>query len=64
MTEYELEIVQRAFDKSMTIGAPGISQTVRRAVIITATTRIRHQLNLPAPPLSTPVVVENVTRKD
>lgn len=52
MTEFELGIIQGAFDKSMTIGAPGISQTIRRAVIITATTRIRHQLNLPPPPLT------------
>lgn len=52
MTEYEIGILQGAFNKALFSGAPGISETVRQAIIAAATLRIRHQLNVPAPTIT------------
>lgn len=49
MNEYDLGIVQQAFDHTLSAGAPGLSETIRRALIAAAVLRIRGQLNLPAP---------------
>lgn len=48
MTEYELSVVRTAFEHALKVGAPGLSLTMQGAVVLNATIRLRHQLNVTA----------------
>jgi hypothetical protein len=52
MTEYELNCARQAFERALEVGAPGLSEVIRRAILNNATTKLRHQLNVPAKPLN------------
>jgi hypothetical protein len=47
MTEYELEAVGKAVERTLTLAAPGISQITRYAIVNRTLLRLRHQFNLP-----------------
>ncbi len=53
MTAEELDIVRGAFEGALKVGAPGLHEPARNAVMVTAMVRIRHQLKIepsePAP---------------
>ena len=51
MDEYGLQIAGGAFEHALKVGAPGLSEEMRRVIVNNATRRIRHQLNMPAPAL-------------
>ena len=52
MTEYELGVVRQAFERALVVGAVGLSVTMREVIVMNALNRLRHQLNLPRPPLT------------
>lgn len=51
MTEYELEAVGKAVERSLVLGAPGISQVTRGTIRSRVILRLRHEFNVPAPTL-------------
>lgn len=51
MTEHELDAVKKAVEQSLRVGAPGVSDVTRYAIANVVIRRLRHQFNVPAPPL-------------
>lgn len=51
MTEYELHCARQAFERAIEVGAPGLSEITRKAIAANASIKLRHQFNVPAPPL-------------
>lgn len=52
LSEHEIGLIQQAFAHSLEVGAPGLSELMRTAIVTSAMRRIRHQLNVPAPKLT------------
>ena len=52
MTEYELDIARRAFVHVLNMGAPGLSTDMKEALVGASMRRIRHQLDMPVPTLT------------
>jgi hypothetical protein len=50
MTTYELEVVRGAFEHALKVGAPGLSEATRAAIVNNVTIRIYHQLNVKREP--------------
>lgn len=49
MTQHELEAVGKAIGKALAIGAPGVSDVTRQAIIQHAVLQLRHQFDVPRP---------------
>lgn len=56
MTEYELAVVRTAIEREVALGAPRVAGVIRNAISCSIILRLRHELNLPAPPLKLPEV--------
>ncbi len=54
MTEYELKSVGQAVDHVLGTAAPGLAWPTKQAIRNTVLLRLRHQFNVPAPPLQVP----------